>query len=128
MSISRKTHNFTFICFLIIQENIPKEIDSSIRRYFSIARNCQATKDVFGDRVLDISGEDFVREPTKYLRKMCDFLEISCSEDYLRDCASIVDPVPSKTRSLLVWTPKQIEEVYSLMQPLKFLKSYTFEN
>ena len=114
--------------FSLYQENIPEELDSSIRRYFSIAYNCQATKEAFGDRVLDIPGEDFVREPTKYLRKICDFLDISCSEDYLRDCTSVVDRVPSKTRSLLVWTPKQIQEVYSLMQPLEFLKSYTFEN
>ncbi|KAJ7372499.1 hypothetical protein OS493_019008 [Desmophyllum pertusum] len=102
--------------------------NSSIRRYFSIARNCQATKDVFGDRVLDIPGEEFVRDPSKYLRQICGFLEIPCSEDYLRDCASIVDPVPSVTRSLLVWTPEQIKEVYSLMQPIEFLQGYTFEN
>lgn len=106
--------------------HIPKAIDDSITRYFYIANNCQATRETLGDRIIDIQGEEFVREPTKYLRKICDFLDISCSEDYLRDCASMVDPVPSKTRSLVVWTEKQIQEVSNLMQPLEFLKSYTF--
>ena len=114
--------------YFSIQQNISKQIDYNIRRYFKIVENCQATKEAFGDRVLDIPGEDFVRDPSKYLRKICDFLEIPCSEDYLRDCSSIVDPVPSITRSLVVWTPEQIKRVYTLMQPLKFLHSYTFEN
>ena len=111
-----------------MQQNISRQIDYTIRRYFKIANNCQATKEAFGDRVLDIPGEDFVQDPSRYLRKICDFLEIPCSEDYLRDCSSIVDLVPSRTRSLVVWTPEQIKQVYTLMQPLEFLNSYTFEN
>ncbi|XP_078363619.1 uncharacterized protein LOC144647794 isoform X1 [Oculina patagonica] len=110
------------------KQNISKQLDNSIRRYFKIATNCQATKEAYGDRVLDIPGEDFVRDPSKYLRQICDFLEITCSEDYLRDCSSIVDPVPSVTRNMLVWTPEQIEQVYDYMRPLEFLQSYTFEN
>ena len=86
------------------------------------------TKEAYGDRVLDVPGEEFVRDPPKYLRQICDFLDIMCSEDYLRDCSSIVDPVPSVTRNLLVWTPEQIKQVYTLMEPLEFLQSYTFEN
>ncbi|XP_078364494.1 uncharacterized protein LOC144648921 [Oculina patagonica] len=112
------------------KHNITKQIDGSIGRYFTIARNCQATKEAYGNRVLDIPGEEFVRDPSKYLRQICDFLEITCSEDYLRDCSSIVDPVPSVTRNLLVWTPEQIKQVYTLMEPIEFLRkqSYTFEN
>jgi len=112
------------------KHNISKEIDSSIKRYFGIAGNCQATKEAFGDRVLDIIGEDFVRDPTKHLRKICDFLEITCTEDYIHDCSSIIDPVPSMTRSFVVWTPEQIKTVYTSMQSLEFLQkqSYTFES
>lgn len=116
-----------FIIFLIYQHDISKQLDSSIKRYFVIARNCQETKDVFGDRVLDIIGEDFVRDPSRYLRKMCDFLEITCSEDYLRDCSSIVDPVPSVTRYFLVWTPEQIEKVYTSMQSIEFLQKQSYK-
>lgn len=116
-----------FIIFLIYQHDISKQLDSSIKRYFGIARNCQETKDVFGDSVLDIIGEDFVRDPSRYLRKMCDFLEITCSEDYLRDCSSIVDPVPSMTRYFLVWTPEQIEKVYTSMQSIEFLQKQSYK-
>lgn len=110
------------------KHNISKQIDSSIRRYFGIARNCQTTKEAFGDRVFDIIGEDFVRDPPKHLRKICDFLEITCSEDYLRDCSSIIDPVPSETRSFVVWTPEQIKTVYTSMESIEFLQkqSYSF--
>jgi len=118
------------IIFWIYQHSISKEIDSSIKRYFGIARNCQATKEAFGDRVLDIIGEDFVRDPPKHLRKICDFLEITCTEDYIHDCSSIIDPVPSMTRSFVVWTPEQIKTVYTSMQSIGFLQkqSYNFES
>ena len=123
-----KKYLMVFITFWTSQHNISNQIDSSIRRYFNIARNCQAAKDAFGDRVLDIIGEDFVQDPSKYLRKICDFLEITCSEDYLRDCSSIIDPVPSVTRSFVVWTPEQIKAVYTSMQSIEFLQkqSYNF--
>ena len=84
-------------------------------RYFSIAKNCKRTKEAYGDRVLDIPNEEFVRDTTKHLRQICgDFLDITCSEDYPRDCSSIVDLVPSVTRNVLVWnscdlTPLKIE-------------------
>ena len=104
----------------IYQHNISNHIDCNIRRYFSIARNYQATKEAFGDWALDIIGEDFVRDPSGYLRNMCDFLEITCSEDYFDDCSSTVDSVPSVTRSLLVWKLEQIDKVYTSMQSIEF--------
>lgn len=70
---------------------------------------------------------EIVKRPAETLRKICAFLEITCSEDYIQDCAKTVDPVPSITRDFVVWTDKQKESVYEKMKQFSFFDGYTYD-
>ncbi|XP_027057137.1 uncharacterized protein LOC113684038 [Pocillopora damicornis] len=60
------------------------------------------------------------------LRNICNFLEITCTEKYLQDCAAIVDPVPSTTRTNVEWNTDQINRVRRLILQYPFLRRYSF--
>ena len=52
----------------------------------------------FGDDVITIFSEEMIENPSKELKRLCEFLSVSCSADYLKDCSSIVNASPSKSR------------------------------
>ena len=72
---------------------------------------------------------DVVKKPTESLRKMCHFLQVTCSDRFIQDCAAIVDPVPSITRHRIIWTEKQINNVYAVIRAFPaFFEGFTFED
>ena len=62
------------------------------------------------------------------MRKLCDFLEIPCEEEYLDACTKLLRNKPSFTRNLVVWTEEQKNRVYDLIEKTSFLMNYTFES
>lgn len=82
----------------------------------------------FPGRVYDVASIDVMTNTRETLKKICDFLEITCTDKYLQDCASIVDPVPSKTRGNVEWTEDQIKRVQKLIKHFSFLRRYSLEN
>ena len=82
----------------------------------------------FPGRVHDVASGDVMTNTRETLKKICDFLEITCTEEYLRDCASIVNPVVSQTRGNVVWTGDQMNRVQKLIKEFPFLGRYSFES
>ena len=68
-----------------------------------------------------------VKNAAETLRKICEFLEITCTEQYLQDCAATVDPVPSITRDFITWTAEQKTRVYEEMKKYSFFTGYSYE-
>jgi hypothetical protein len=68
--------------------------------------------------------EDFVRGPQESLRRVCGFLGLEASDDYLEACASIVDPAFRPERRLVEWRPEQIEAVRTMIEQTPFLDRY----
>ena len=113
---------------ILIQVNYSKVLDGSISSYGRLAQGSFEVQKKFPGRVHDVASIDVMMETRKTLLKICDFLEITCTEKYLRDCASIVDPRPSQTRHNVEWTGKQIKRVQSLIAQYPFLQRYSFED
>ena len=105
-----------------------EELDDAIADYSTQVRGSSQVKKNFPGRVLDVHGMDLMENPRETLMKICDFLEITCTEKYLEDCVSIVNPVPSQTRQFVKWTEKQLKRVQMLIKNHSFLQSYSFEN
>jgi len=78
--------------------------------------------------LLEIRHEDFIAEPTVWLKKLCEFLGVESPEDYVRDCASIVYESPHKSRHEVPWTPELIELVWDRMKRFPFLQGYSYED
>lgn len=108
--------------------NCHEELDESIAEYSIQVEGSSQVKKNFPDRVLDVHSMDLMKYPGQTLMKICDFLDITCTNKYLEDCASIVDPVPSQTRHFVRWTEEQLNRVRTLIKNHSFLQLYSFEN
>ena len=62
-------------------------------------------------QVLDIYHEDFVSDPKGQLKRLCSFLGIMASPEYLESCASIVFEKPHRSRHDATWTDGAIKIV-----------------
>ena len=116
-----------FLTNLRPQVNALEELDTKIRAYFSMAEGCQMAREAFPGSVIDVPSIEIVKNPVETLRKICQFLKITCTEEYLLDCAATVDPVPSITRDFIEWTAEQKSKVYDMMANYSFLEGYSFD-
>ena len=109
------------------QVKAPDELERKTNFYFSLAKGCNKAREVFPGSVLDVPSMDIVTKPVETLRRVCQFLEITCTEQYLQDCAATVDPVPSITRDFIEWTAEQKNAVYDMMRQFPFFEGYSFD-
>lgn len=105
-----------------------QSLDQSVDRYFSLCKTVtHIRKLVSVDKWIDIRHEAFIEDPRLSLRKCCQFLGQAASEDYLKDCASIVRESPHKSRYEAEWTPQLIKRVEEEIGRYPFLHGYTFD-
>ncbi|XP_065199395.1 uncharacterized protein LOC135831071 [Sycon ciliatum] len=88
---------------------------------------CHEDKRMF-PHIFDMHTHEFKQQPAATLQKMCKFLDVECSEGYLRSCAAIVKPGKSRTRELVVWPEDMKERVLEKMKNVPFMKDYTFHS
>jgi len=78
--------------------------------------------------IITIQHEDLVTKPKEILKKLCTFLGMSCTEEYLNDCASIVFDSPSKTRQKVEWSDETISIVEARIAKIPFIHGYSFDS
>ena len=103
-------------------------LNTIIRQYFERMEVNERLRQKYGDAVLHLPSKGFVLTPKKSLMKLCEFLGITCEEDYLEACAKIMYGTPSVTRNHLVWTKEQKRWVHEEIQKYSFLKEYNFDS
>ena len=64
----------------------------------------------------------------RLLNKVCQFLGVETTEDYLNDCASIVFNSPQKSRFNAPWNDKLIECVKTNLSEFDCLKEYSYDD
>ncbi len=62
------------------------------------------------------------------LKELCHFLGMDASDDYLKDCASIVFKSPHKSRYDTQWGRELIDIVKNRMKKFHFLEGYSYED
>ena len=72
--------------------------------------------------------EEMVVDPRLQLTKLCEFVQVSASPDYLDSCASCVHEKPNRRRFEFEWIPKQKQEVASLIEQYDFFSGYDWES
>ncbi len=68
--------------------------------------------------------EDMVANPRSQLAKICDFLQVPASSDYLDDCASVVNKETHKSRFERNWTKEEKQTIASLIEKYDFFSGY----
>lgn len=96
--------------------------------FFSRCETNAKAIEKFNDRIITIKHEDLISTPVETIGLLCDFLDIPKYGSYIEDCASIVYPSPSRTRSKIKWSGKLIKHMNYRMKKFSFLKDYSYEN
>ena len=71
--------------------------------------------------------EDLVDSPAKQLSKLCKFLKVPVTQDYLDDCASVIRKEANKSRYELDWSDEQKEEVAKIIRKYDFFSNYSWD-
>ncbi|XP_028411219.1 uncharacterized protein LOC114533817 [Dendronephthya gigantea] len=103
-------------------------LNMNLRLHLIAVRNNYELIKRFGRSVFTLHSEDVIAHPTESLKKLCDFLEVSCSKKYFKDCESILYTSTSKTREKLVWPSSQKNRIEQAIMTVPFLNKYTFES
>jgi len=127
IAVLKHLRNTLFILFSdrCRQVNAPDVLKIETQNYFDMAEGCNKAKGALRGSVLDVPSMEIIKNPVETLRKVCQFLEITCTEQYLLDCAATVDPVPSITRDFIEWTAGQKNTVYNMMKKYSFFEGYS---
>lgn len=111
------------------QRGQPTTIEETVRRagtsLDTVARILQECQE---GTALTLRHEDLIREPILVLQRLCAHVGVEASEEYLKDCASIVFPTARKTRDSAEWTPSLVARVQTeIIDRYEFLKGYSRE-
>ena len=82
----------------------------------------------FDIRMVSVRHEDFIAEPREQLERLCDFLELEATPDYLEACAAIVFESANKARFAADWTPELIDRVAAEIERFPFLAGYAYDS
>ena len=77
-------------------------------------------------RVLRVHYEAFVDDPAGGLRRLCDFVRLECSDDYLSACAAVIERDRPGERHTVSWSREQIVAVERVIDDVAFLQGYTY--
>jgi hypothetical protein len=103
-------------------------LDEVIDYWFWLCDSVRGVKQRIGDRMLDIRHEEFVVDPRAHLTRLCAFLGLEPTEDWLAACAAIVFEKPRRSRDSIEWTADQIASVAERMKDHPFLAGYSFQD
>lgn len=105
-----------------------RTLEEAFDQYFS---NCEAIcyvrEKVGPSELFILKHETFVEDPGAYLEKITRFLNVDASDDYIRDCTSILYKAPSKSRLKVQWNPELMNAVKERVNQFDFLQGYSFE-
>ncbi len=104
-----------------------RELSWSINRFFKMCCGTAATLKANPHDVLTLRHEDYVANPKDQLARICRFVGVETTPEYLDDCASVVNRSPRLARSELNWTPELVQHVQQMIQKHEFLAGYHFE-
>lgn len=107
-----------------IQEGL--SLGDAINSYFAMVLSVENIKRKMGDAVIDIRQEAFIADPQAVLQRLCGFLGLETTPEYLEDCASIVFKQPHQSRMNVTWTPELIETVQKNIDQTEFLTGYSY--
>lgn len=96
--------------------------------FLNKAKAVQEMIPLCGMKVFEIHIEDLVQFSRRELQRMCDFLDVECSEKYFQVCERKIYTNISRTRDKVVWPADIRAQVEENIQKYSFFRGYTFED
>lgn len=91
-------------------------------------KNLELIKQVSPDKMFMIRHEDFIASPKNMLKDICDFLSVTPTPDYLRNCASTTYKIPRRNRYKLNWSEELKRKVDKLIETYEFFDGYSWDS
>lgn len=76
---------------------------------------------------LEIHHEDFISDPVRVMKSICEFVGVECPEYYLKKCKENTFSSSSKSRHHVVWSQSLIHSVQQRISHFSFLQRYSFD-
>ena len=92
--------------------------------YFYLFQGAEMMRHKFNLDTMDVHGKDLIANPKVMINKICDFLQVPCSDDYLDIVSRKIFSSESKTRYNVKWTDEQIAKIKENIQKYDNLKQY----
>jgi len=106
----------------------PPSLAECVDYYFFLVQTVsEVMARVPAEDMLDVRHEDLISDPRAALTRGCHFLGVEPTEDYLRDCASILYESPNKSRHKVAWSAEQVDAIARRMEAFPFLNGYSYE-
>ena len=81
------------------------------------------------EAVVDVRLEDVIANPKKELRRICNYLEISYTEEYIENSASIIWKKTNKSRHNLPFrTDDYVQKISNSIKQYDFLSRYNYKD
>lgn len=110
-----------------LQLNTPTVLHKQMKTYLSLVDTNAKLRNRFGENVLDVHYSSFIRQPKIWLKTICDFLEVHCSEYYLDRSVSIIFKNETYTRRHIVWSDDVKQKILDKIKSTDFLNGLKFE-
>ncbi len=101
-----------------------KFFKSRIDYYFNNAHTNQELIKEYGDQILTIYHEDFIKNPKFTLTRILTHLNLQQNKDFLEKCSEIVNSEPNITRNKVIWPEYLKTLTFERMQQYPFFKKY----
>jgi hypothetical protein len=116
--------NISRMALVLKRKKVTKK---DIDYYFSLASTNHALKRrLTRENYFEGKHEDFISNPERYLTKLCNFLNVSCSKGYLKACDAVVNRNPSRPRFDIVWHKNLIKYANRKISKYDFLVGYKY--
>ena len=103
-------------------------VHQKINYYFNLFRASELMRQQFNLDVMDVHGKDLITNPMVIINKMCNFLRVSCSNNYLNTVSRKIFSSESKTRYKVTWTNEQLSEIEENILKYDSLRRYSYFN
>ena len=103
-------------------------IKSRINGHFSYHRAIERATKTYNLDLIQIHGKELILDPTGTLLKLCNYLGITCSNNYLEICSNKLYKNESRTRHMIKWTDEYLSMIQQNIEKHSSLKGYSFDS
>jgi len=108
----------------LTEELFNQKVDRYLKR---LETNAKLKAQIPND-ICDVHLEDFIANPKEELIRIFQFLEINVSQEYIKDCSSIVWDKTNQSRfDLSYWTTERVQMFLNNIRQYSFLNRYHYE-
>ena len=103
-------------------------IEGEIEHYFKLYQAIVGARKTYNLDIIQVHGNDLISNPRGTLLRLCNELEVTCSDSYLEICGNKIFKTVSRTRNKIKWTNKQLQMIQQNIERFSSLRNYNYNS